>query len=539
MAHITTLPKKWLLKSSSHEVLGPFPFQDVKYALIKKSVFPHDEASLPGEHWEKLKNIEEFQATIRQISPHSIDDKTQAVSKVQPILLRPLKADNQVRDQEVILETSFLHLLRSHHEKFLLGAALIILIVVSVRYVPSLIFGPKPPVLQEDQSVMSEIKRAQEFERIGQFEKAYNVYQVLVEKYPTQEDVHLARARFYYVKGDYALSQAELSVLLSSGPQISKWAYLYLGLIDMKLEEYDDALLKLQNSKDLDEKFLPALYNLGAAYFQKRELAQAKLYFETYFLNSQDFEPHFLLGQTYALLNNFQSAISEFEEAIKINPRYWASYFMMAQSYFQLGQKRKALEVFEDMFALDPLYEQDFYNKPEYFYVQFPFHSRIHVYSDIVFQTKPPYVKGVSRIGLLQFLAGDENAGFQRVDEVLKNTKTDALTYAILGIMQERKENLLEAQQAFMRGRELSKNLFLANLYLGRIALKKKDVNSAEVYFQKILESNTKSIEALVGLGEVYSLRGDLKTARYYWERALEFDSAYNRAFISLKKLEN
>ncbi|HLD74435.1 MAG TPA: tetratricopeptide repeat protein [Bdellovibrionota bacterium] len=538
MAHTITHEKKWLLKSSTHEILGPFQFQDVKYALLKKEIFPNDEACLPSEHWEKIKNIEEFLMTVKEISPHSIEDKTQAISQRKPILLSGQTSAREVTEKEVPSGIYFFNFLRRHHEKFLLSAALIVLVLVSARYIPSLI-QPKTPTHYPDQNIISEIKRAQELERIGQFERAFDIHQGLVKKYPSREDVRLAWARFYYVKGDFALSQAELSPLLSADPQVSKWAYLYLGLIDMKLEEYDDALIKLQKAKDLDEKFLPALYNLGTAYFQKRELAQAKLYFETYFLNSQDFEPHFLLGQTYALLSNFSSAISEFEEAVKMNPRFWGSYFMMAQSYFQLGQKRKALEVFEDMFSLDPQYEQVFYRRPEYYYINFPFHSRIHVYSDIVFQTKPPYVKGVSRIGLLQFLAGDETAGFQRVDEVLKNTKTDALTYALLGVMQQKKENLSEAHVAFREALQFSKSLFLANLYLGRIALKKKDADTAESYFQKILESNNKSIEALTGLGEVYSLRGDTKTARYYWERALEFDPAYNPAFLNLKKLEN
>ena len=537
MTQATTLPKKWLLKTNSHEVLGPFLFQDVKYALIKKEVFPSDEACSPGEHWEKLKNIEEFRATVRQISPHSIEVKTQAISQKKAALMGEAKMGRESVEKEVRQKVSFLALLQRHNEKFLLAGAFIILLVVSVRYIPSLI-KREAPVQQIDQSVISEIKSAQEFERIGAFDKAQEIYQDLAKKYPSHEDVRLSQARFYYVKGEHTLSQAEFSSLLSGSPQIAKWAYLYLGLIDMKLEEYDDALFKLQKAKDLDEKFLPVLFNMGVSYFQKRELAQAKLYFETYFLNSQEFEPHFLLGQTYALLENFSSAISEFEAAIKINPRFWGSYFMMAQSYYKLGQKRKALEVFEDMFSLDPQYEQDFYPRPEYYYINFPFHSRIHVYSDIVFQTKPPYVKGVSRIGLLQFLAGDETAGFQRVDEVLKNTKTDALTYAILGMMQQKKENFSEAHVAFREALQLSKNLFLGLLYLGRMALKKKDLDAAESYFQKILEGNNKSIEALTGLGEVYFLRGDAKTARYYWERALEFDPSYNPAFLNLKRLQ-
>ena len=533
MAQQPTPAKKWLLKTSSHEVLGPILFQDVKYALIKKEVFSNDEACLPGEHWEKLKNIEEFRATVREIAPHSFEDKTQAVLRKKPVFQKEHFSGETVEQEP---QKYFIVLFRQHHEKFFLGIALFILLVVSSRYVPSLFFKGEPSGQHAEQSIVIEIKKGEEFERAGNFEKAESLYQSLVRKNPSNPEVLLARGRFYYVKGESSLAQAELSTLLSDKPEVSKWAYLYLALVDMKLEEYDDALLKLQKAKDLDDKFLPALFNLGVSYFQKRELAQAKLYFETYFLNSQDFEPHFLLGQTYALLGNFSSAISEFEAVTKINPRFWASYFMMAQSYYKLGQKRKALEVFEDMFSLDPLYEQDFYNKPEYYYVSFPFHSRIHVYSDIVFQTVPPYIKGVSRIGLLEFLAGDENAGFQRVDEVLKNTKTDALTYAILGMMHERKENLQEAQTAFREALHYSKNHFLGLLYLGRIALKMKNADMAESYFQKILENNNKSIEALAGLGEVYFQRNDLKTARYYWERALEFDPAYNRAFLSLHK---
>jgi len=62
----------------------------------------------------------------------------------------------------------------------------------------------------------------------------------------------------------------------------------------------------------------------------------------------------YALGSAYLLNRNFDSAVAEYEKALKLNPDFMSSYMGLTASYSLLGMDEKAHAAAEQLLRLNP-----------------------------------------------------------------------------------------------------------------------------------------------------------------------------------------
>ncbi len=121
----------------------------------------------------------------------------------------------------------------------------------------------------------------------------------------------------------------------------------------------------------------------------------------------------------------------------------------------------------------------------------------------------------------------------QGVDRVKEN----APLVNIMGMIEQKKNNFLAAQQWFDRALTLDPNFTLALVNKGNIFLDRGDYKSAEPLYEKALAIDPYDVNAYVGLGILKRRQGEYEAAKISLSRAVELDpfnkmARYNLAIV-------
>ncbi len=68
-------------------------------------------------------------------------------------------------------------------------------------------------------------------------------------------------------------------------------------------------------------------------------------------------------GSAYRRLKQYRQAISDFDRAIRLNPRYANAYFNRGYAYTDLKQYRRGIQDFDQAIRLNPRHADAYYNR--------------------------------------------------------------------------------------------------------------------------------------------------------------------------------
>jgi len=167
-----------------------------------------------------------------------------------------------------------------------------------------------------------------------------------------QNDLGLA----YMSKGRIDLAIIHFKKALQINPAFSK-VKNNLGVAYLRQKNWDAAIVYFKElSEDLlyERPYYP-LFNLGQAYYYKREFEKA----EYYFLASLKHNNMFIdalqgLGRTYMALGNGNDAVASLEKAVKLSPTAQLLYFDLARAFLLQSQKENAIKAFEKVVDINP-----------------------------------------------------------------------------------------------------------------------------------------------------------------------------------------
>jgi tetratricopeptide (TPR) repeat protein len=146
----------------------------------------------------------------------------------------------------------------------------------------------------------------------------------------------------------------------------------------IKAEEQFKIALEIDKSDYLSKSALETLndFNMGIikkkyilSFFRGLDYAQNLEYQQAIkeFINAIKINPNYArayncLGNVHNSLNNPREAITYFEKAIQINPNYARAYNNLAGVYFSLGEYRQAIAYSEKAIRINPDDAQNYYN---------------------------------------------------------------------------------------------------------------------------------------------------------------------------------
>jgi Flp pilus assembly protein TadD len=133
------------------------------------------------------------------------------------------------------------------------------------------------------------------------------------------------------------------------------------------IENSDNHLRKIDIATRILEqepKNVEAFNNRGVAYFSLNEFQQAITdYDQAIEINPKNAKAFYNRGIAYSDLGEFQQAITDYDQAIQLNPKFAEAFYNRGNAYRKLGEYKKAIKDYDQAIQLNPNYAKAFYNR--------------------------------------------------------------------------------------------------------------------------------------------------------------------------------
>jgi len=203
-----------------------------------------------------------------------------------------------------------------------------------------------------------QIKRATAYRELGEIYMAEGQFTLALQELlkaekldPENALIHNDLGLVYMLKDRMDLSVKHFKRAIAIDSDYAE-AINNLATALLKNEEWDEAIVYLINLTANLVYATPqyAYLNLGYAYFQKKNFAQAEKYYKQAIKHYEDGFPKDIsyvkalggLGRTYTATGKLAQALATFGRAIKSAPNYADTYFYMAETYEKAGRSQDA-----------------------------------------------------------------------------------------------------------------------------------------------------------------------------------------------------
>ena len=214
-------------------------------------------------------------------------------------------------------------------------------------------------------------------------------------------------------------------------------------------------------------------------------------------------ESVFKSGVSKAGTRDYKGAISDFEEAIKLNPEYAHAYLEKGYSSFYIGNYYEAIVDITKAIELEPK------------------NSNAYNIRGFVFEQIKEYEKAIADY-----------------EEAIKSNPTNSLPYNNKGRVYIIQRKFDEAIEWLIKATELNPQYIGAYNHLVDIYTKKKQYDKAIDYCKKSISINPNNEESLLQCGYLYESKQDYQEARNYFTNAIQINpnnanSYFHRAWVS------
>ena len=367
-------------------------------------------------------------------------------------------------------------------------------------------------------------------------------------------------------------------------------AYAGLGGAYEDLNNTDSAIQNYAQAVKLDPDLKEIYAPLGALYYEKGEIAKADEFLskavaddqsqyllgvirykqnrnteaETALKESlklkQSAEAHYYLGEVYDQINRSKDSIAEYNEAVRINPRYAEAWFDLGASYYNHGEFENAIVAYEKAVALKNDNPEAFENLADAYrqvrqYQKAEGNYNIAVGSIDRTDRRNKDPKGTadlySKLGFIQGRLQRWGAAVISLENAVK-ISPDGYDYTNLGWayynaaqIDKASKRQADATTKLTRGREVLQkavdmNVNNAGTYMN-LGLTQNDLgeyDNAVNSFNKALSLRANWVPALNELGFAYRYLNKLDDAVKNFRLATENDSKYYPAFYNLAEAE-
>ncbi len=169
------------------------------------------------------------------------------------------------------------------------------------------------------------------------------------------------KARDLFKRGKYLEAATEAKkVIESTNPD---WAQgrLFLGLCYLKAKKYQEALVELDRTLQLDPKIASAYFYLGQVYAAQKKYSEALAQYEKAVKNVDTEKEKRILplvykeaGNAARQLRRWGKAVQYFKKATELNPKDHQAWFLLGYSYSKQNDFNRAIQALGKAYQLKP-----------------------------------------------------------------------------------------------------------------------------------------------------------------------------------------
>jgi tetratricopeptide (TPR) repeat protein len=184
-------------------------------------------------------------------------------------------------------------------------------------------------------------QKAQQALSVGDHEAARTCYQQAIGLRSDNPDAHYGMATVCFLTNDLPRSAFHFKEVTRLDP-LRAGAYINLGAVYNRLEQYDDAVAALRRGIQLDLNRSEGYYNLGLVYRKKSQNDLAiQAYREAVRVNPRMPDAHFNIANIYYEKDQYALAIAHYKQALELRPRW-------EKALHGLEAAQEAIGVFDD-----------------------------------------------------------------------------------------------------------------------------------------------------------------------------------------------
>jgi len=279
-------------------------------------------------------------------------------------------------------------------------------------------------------------------------------------------------------------------------------AFFGVGKVYLKQNRFNEAIPPLTECVRIKPDFPDAYYNLALCY---EEIGQLTTAAETYkkFIEINPgpaWTAYSKLGEVYIKLQQYDKAVSAFEEVIKSTPNDIRANYNLAYAYDMCGETEKAIEIYKKLINLTPDQAETYYN----------------------------------RIFRVYDKKGDFNKALEIGMELVNKYPDKAIYYYYVGIEHFKLGNNEKALEFFNKTIELDPNNASAYYNSGLVYFRLKKFDSAAEVFERFLELQPNNADACYNLGSAYLQLKKYEKALKPLQKAVELRPDFALAHYNL-----
>jgi tetratricopeptide (TPR) repeat protein len=301
--------------------------------------------------------------------------------------------------------------------------------------------------------------------------------------------------------------------------------------------DYSAAIRDYRKILELRPNEVEAKVNLGAALAHAGQFDEAIAIYRSALMSSRDKNPILLnLALAYYKKGDFEHAREQFEILHDAQPNNLQVVILLGDSDLRTGKADAALNV------LGPL-EDKFSHNMDFEYVL----------ASALIDTTGRRREGVSRMeGVAKagsaadayMIAGATLLGLNEYEQARKDLEQALLLkptlpglYTLLGTARDKTGDVKAAEPAFREALKNNPDDFEANLYLGAILYKRRDIDEAKVYLDRALRLKPTDSMARYEAAMLKSTSGDYETAAHELELLVKDDPDWLEPHVELATL--
>ncbi|MCS7045365.1 MAG: tetratricopeptide repeat protein [Gemmataceae bacterium] len=170
------------------------------------------------------------------------------------------------------------------------------------------------------ETVESLLEKAQRAIAEGQHAQARAYYQQAIGLRSDNPDAHYGMATVCFLMNDLASSAFHFKEVTRLDP-LRAGAYINLGAVYNRLEQYDEAIAVLRRGIQLDLNRAEGYYNLGLVYRRKGLNDMAiQAYREAVRVNPRMADAHYNIANIYYEKDQYALAIAHYKQALEVRP---------------------------------------------------------------------------------------------------------------------------------------------------------------------------------------------------------------------------
>jgi tetratricopeptide (TPR) repeat protein len=363
----------------------------------------------------------------------------------------------------------------------------------------------------------------------GSFDRALADLNQAIKLDPTSAEAYANRVTVYLAKGDYSHALADANQAIKLKPDLFM-AHNNRGMIYLTTGNYDGAIADFsQTLKLLPADTLSAANNDADSNFSDQTQISTSIgsdgnaIFSFLFNGLDDYLAYNNRGSAYLFKKDYDRAIADFNQAIKLQPDRINAYLNRAAAYLSKQDYDRALADVNRVIQLQPDFALAYVNRATVYLLKQDYERGLEDLSQAI-KLQPNLAFAYLKRGAIYDTKGDDELALKDYNEAIKLQPNSGTSYTVRGDLYSDKGGYDRAIADFNQAIKLQPDSADAYRSRGRSYREKRNYDRAIVDFNQAIKLEPGNADLYNSRGWTYAQKGDYDRAIVDLNRAIKLN---------------